>query len=101
MILSEISSKRPVFATRTKLSMVVFGLFSLPRLAIDLYPNVDFPVVTVTVLYPGADPESVEQRVLDPLEKALNGISQLKTLTSNGFPNLGQIILQFELEKKS
>lgn len=101
MILSEVSIKRPVFATMLNLVLVVFGLFSLPRLAVDLYPNVDFPVVTVSVLYPGADPESVEQRVLDPLEKALNGISQLKTLTSNGYPNLGQIILQFELEKKS
>src|SRR3989338_483269 len=101
MILSEISIKRPVFSTMLNLVLVVFGLFSLPRLVVDLYPSVDFPVVTVSVLYPGADPESVEQRVLDPLEKALNGISQLKSLTSNTFPNLGQIILQFELEKKS
>ncbi len=101
MFLSEISIKRPVFATMLNLVLVVFGLFCLPRLAVDLYPNVDFPVVTVTVLYPGADPESVEQRILDPLEKALNGISQLKSLTSNGYPNLGQLVLQFELEKKS
>jgi len=101
MILSEVSIKRPVFATMINLVLVVFGLFALPRLAIDLYPNVDFPIVTVSVLYPGADPESVEQRVLEPLEKALNGISQLKSITANGYPNMGMIILQFELEKKS
>ncbi len=101
MFLSDLSIKRPVFATMLNLALVVFGLFALPKLAIDLYPNVDFPVVTVLVGYPGADPESVEQRVLDPLEKAVNGISGLKSLSSNGFANFGQMVLQFDLEKDS
>jgi HAE1 family hydrophobic/amphiphilic exporter-1 len=55
----------------------------------------------VTVLYPGADPESVEQRVLDPLEDAVNGISGLDKLSSNAFPNLAQVVLSFKLEKDS
>ncbi|MDQ3234773.1 MAG: efflux RND transporter permease subunit, partial [Pseudobdellovibrionaceae bacterium] len=67
MILSDVSIKRPVFATMLNLVLVVFGLFALPRLAIDQYPDVDFPVVSATVVYPGADPETIEQRVLDPL----------------------------------
>lgn len=101
MQLSDLSIKRPVLATMLNVVLVIFGLFSLPQLSIDQYPDVDFPVVTVSVVYPGADPESIEQKVLDPLEKALNGISGLKSLASNGFPNVGQIVLQFNLEKNS
>ncbi len=100
MILSEVSIKRPVFATMLNLVLVVFGLFSLPRLAIDQYPDVDMPVVSATVVYRGADPETIEQRILDPLEKAVNGIAGLDTLQSTAFPNIAQIVLKFKLDKK-
>lgn len=100
MILSDVSIKRPVFATMLNLVLVVFGLFSLPRLAIDQYPDVDFPVVSATVVYKGADPETIEQRILDPLEKAVNGIAGLDTLQSTAFPNIAQIVLKFKLDKK-
>lgn len=101
MKLSDLSIKRPVFATMVNVVLLIFGLFSLPRLSVDLYPEVDFPVVTISVIYPGADPESVEQKILDPLEKALNGIGGLKNLSSNAFANMGQFVLQFNLEKDS
>lgn len=101
MLLSEVSIRRPVFATMLNLVLIVFGLFSLPKLPIDQFPNVDFPVVSVTVVYPGADPESVEQRILNHLEDAVNGISGLEKLASTAYPNLAQIILQFALEKNS
>jgi HAE1 family hydrophobic/amphiphilic exporter-1 len=101
MILSDVSIKRPVFATIVNLVLVVFGIFSLPELAVDMLPNVDFPFATVTVVYPGADPETIEQKVLDPLEEAVNGISGLDQLASNAYPSLGQIILRFKLEKNS
>lgn len=101
MKLSDLSIKRPVFATMLNVVLLVFGLFSLPRLSVDLYPEVDFPVITISVVYPGADPESIEQKILDPLEKALNGIGGLKSLSSNAFPNIGQFVLQFNLEKDS
>lgn len=101
MNLSDISIKRPVLATMLNVALLVFGLFSLPRLAVDLYPDVDFPIVTISVLYPGADPESIEQKILEPLEKSLNGIAGLKSLSSNAFQNLGQFVLQFDLERDS
>ncbi|HXW60151.1 MAG TPA: efflux RND transporter permease subunit, partial [Myxococcota bacterium] len=101
MLLSDLSIKRPVLATMLNVVLVIFGLFALPKLAIDLYPDVDFPVVTVQVMYPGADPESIEQKILKPLEKELNGISGLKSLAAQAFPNLGQLVLQFNLEKDS
>ena len=99
MLISDVSIKRPVFATMLNLVLIVFGLFSLPRLGVDQYPDVDFPVVTVSVVYPGADPESVEQRVLSPLEDAVNGLAGVETLTSTAYPNLAQIVLRFKLEK--
>lgn len=101
MILSEVSIKRPVFATMLNLVLIVFGLFSLPRLAVDQYPDVDFPVVTVSVVYPGADPSSVEQRILKPIEDAVNGISGLDRLSSTAYPSLAQVVLQFRLEKNT
>jgi HAE1 family hydrophobic/amphiphilic exporter-1 len=100
MVLSEVSIRRPVFATMLNLVLVVFGLFSLPRLPVDQFPEVDFPVVTVSVVYPGADPTSVEQRVLKPLEDAVNGLSGLEKLSSVAYPSLGTVVLQFKLEKK-
>lgn len=99
MILSDVSIRKPVFATILNLILIVFGLFSLPRLAIDQFPKIDFPVITVTVIYPGADPASVEQRVLDPLEKSVNGIGGLKRLSSNAVQSVAQMVLQFDLDK--
>jgi len=99
MILSDISIKRPVFVTMLNLVLVVFGLFALPELAVDQYPNVDFPVITATVVYPGADPDTIEQKVLEPLEEAVNGIAGIDKLSSNAFPNIAQLIINFKLEK--
>ncbi|RYZ55680.1 MAG: efflux RND transporter permease subunit, partial [Proteobacteria bacterium] len=99
MILSDVSIKRPVFATMLNLVLVVFGLFAFPELAVDQYPNVDFPIITATVTYPGADPETIEQKVLEPLEEAVNGIAGLDKVSSNAYPNIAQLVLQFKLEK--
>ncbi len=99
MFLSDVSIRRPVTATIMNVVLIVFGLFSLPRLAIDQMPDVDFPVVTISVLYPGADPETVEQRILEPLEQAVNSIGGLDKISSTAYPSLGQIVLQFKLEK--
>lgn len=101
MILSNVSIKRPVFATILNLVIVVFGLFSLPELPIELYPNVDFPVVSVMVTWPGAAPESVEAQILEPLERAVNGISGLDKVRSTAFPSAALLVLQFKLEKNS
>ncbi|MBC7660066.1 MAG: efflux RND transporter permease subunit [Chitinophagaceae bacterium] len=99
MILSDVSIKRPVFATMLNLVLVVFGLFALPELAVDQYPNVDFPIITATVTYPGADPETIEQKVLEPLEEAVNGIAGLDKVSGNAYPNIAQLVIQFKLEK--
>lgn len=99
MLLSDVSIKRPVFATMLNLVLVVFGLFSYGKLGIDQFPNVDFPVVVVSTLFKGADPKTIEDKILEPMEKGLNGIEGLESLTSTAFPNLGQIVLRFKLER--
>jgi hydrophobic/amphiphilic exporter-1 (mainly G- bacteria), HAE1 family len=65
---------RPVFTAMLVLAVVVFGLNAYPKMGVDEYPNVDFPVVTVTTVLRGADPETVERDVSDPLEEALSSL---------------------------
>jgi HAE1 family hydrophobic/amphiphilic exporter-1 len=99
MSLSDVAIKRPIFATMLNAVLIVFGLFGYSKIGIDQFPDVDFPVVIVQVVYPGADPASVEQKILEPLERGLAGLQQLETMTSSAFPNIGQIALQFKLER--
>jgi hydrophobic/amphiphilic exporter-1 (mainly G- bacteria), HAE1 family len=96
--IAEISIRRPVFAVMMIAALLVFGLVSYPRIGVDLFPNVEFPVVTVTVVYPGADPSSMESKVADPIEEALNTMSGIKILRSVNLESVTQVIVQFELE---
>ncbi len=87
MNLSAIAIKRPVFTVMVTLALMVFGLLGLSRLGTDLFPDVDFPVVTVTVPYPGAAPNEVELQVTKPLEDAivsLNGIDRMRSYSREG-----------------
>lgn len=99
MFLSDVSIKRPVFALVLNLALLVFGLMAYKKLGVDQLPNVDFPVVTVRVVYPGADPKSIEQKILKPLERGLSGLAGLDVLSSTAFPNVAQIVLRFALER--
>jgi HAE1 family hydrophobic/amphiphilic exporter-1 len=101
MKIAAISIRRPVFAIMLIAALTVFGLVSYPRIGVDLFPNVEFPVVTVTVVYPGADPASLETKVADPLEEALNTMSGIKVLRSTSLESVAQIFLQFELEVRA
>lgn len=91
--------RRPVFTTMLLLSVVVFGLYAYPRIGVDSMPNVDFPVVTVTVIHPGADPESMERDVAEPIEEAINTISGLDKLRSISVDSVTQVIAMFDLSR--
>jgi HAE1 family hydrophobic/amphiphilic exporter-1 len=80
------------------LAVVVFGLVSWPRIGVDNMPNVDVPVITVTTILPGADPETVERNVSKELEEALNTISGLDAIQSQNYESVSVVILQFNLE---
>lgn len=99
MKLPELSIKRPVFITMVGLALVVFGLVAFPRLALDLFPKVDFPVVNITTKLSGASPEIMESDVTDVIEEAVNTISGVKTITSRSMEEYSIVTVEFFLER--
>jgi multidrug efflux pump len=99
MQLSELSIRRPVFATVLSLLVVLVGLVSYTRLSVREYPKIDEPVVTVSVRYAGASAEVIESQVTKPLEDSIAGIDAVDVLTSISRPEQGQISVRFRLEK--
>src|SRR4029079_7330873 len=97
--LAEICVKRPVFATMLVLSLVVVGAFSFFSLGVDLFPKVDFPTITVTVVNPGSSPQEVETEITDKIEEAVNTISGIDELRSTSIEGISQVFVQFLLEK--
>jgi len=87
--------KRPVFTTMLVMLLVVFGLNAYPSLGIDLYPDVDFPIVTVTVTWSGTSPEEMETLVTKPIENAVSSVSNIKTLSSVTLEGFSQTTLEF------
>ncbi len=100
MFLSDLSIKRPVFATVLMLALVTLGAFSYRRLAIDMFPDIEIPVLSVITQYPGASPETVEREVTKKLEQAVNPISGVKHVYSTSREGLSTVIVEFNLEVK-
>ncbi len=101
MFLTRISVTHPVFATMMMVALLVMGAFSLQRLGLDQYPNVDVPVVVVVTSYPGATPETVETEVTRPVEDALNAIGGLDEVTSTSYEGRSVVVAKFKLEVQS
>ncbi len=101
MFLTRISIAQPVFATMVMVAILVFGIFSFQRLAIEQMPDVDFPVVAVVVAYPGAAPEAVEADIIKPIEDAVSTISGLDTTQSIAQSGQAMVIMMFDLEVDS
>lgn len=97
MKIAELSIKRPVFAAMVMVAVAVFGTVLYFRLPVDLFPEVDFPIVTVTVVYPGADPETMETRVAEPIEEAVNSLGGIRMLRSTSLESVTLIAIQFDL----
>ena len=97
MWFTRVSLRNPVFATMVMLAIVVLGLFSLQRLQVDQFPNIDFPVVVVTAEYPGASPEIVESEVTKKIEEAVNSIAGINALTSRSYEGQSVVIIEFQL----
>ena len=77
-------------------TVIILGLFSLAKLPIDLYPDIDTNTLMVITMYPGASAEDIEQNVTKPLENSLNSVEHLKHITSNSRENTSVITLEFE-----
>jgi HAE1 family hydrophobic/amphiphilic exporter-1 len=95
--LSDISIRRPVLATVMIGTLVVFGLAAYGDIGVDLFPNVEFPIVTVTAIYPGADPESVETKVLEKLEEAVGSVGGIDFMQGTAQENVATMVVQFQL----
>ncbi|MEW6249986.1 MAG: efflux RND transporter permease subunit [Planctomycetota bacterium] len=99
MILSDTAIRRPVFTTMVILAIIVFGAVAFRRIGIDLFPRVEFPVITILTELRGADPETIETTVTDPIEQAVSTISAIKHLRSTSAEGFSQVVIEFELEK--
>jgi HAE1 family hydrophobic/amphiphilic exporter-1 len=98
MFLSNLSIKQPVFATMMMAALAVLGIASYAQLKVDFFPKVEIPVVTVTTVYPGAGPETVEREVTKRIEEEINtveGVNHIESISQEGLSN---IVIEFELE---
>jgi len=99
MSLPELSIRRPVFAWMLMAAVIVFGMISFHRLGISQLPDVDFPVVGVSMTLNGAAPEVMESQVLDPIEDAIMEIDGIRSVTSTAQQSSGSISVEFELNQ--
>jgi len=99
MILTEISVRRPVFATVVSLVLAMLGLMAAWRLAIREYPQIEAPQVSVTIGYRGASAEVIETKITRPIEDRLSGIEGLEKLSSSSEDERSRINLEFSLDK--
>ena len=99
MWLAETSIKRPVFATMFITALVVLGLVSYPEIGVDLYPKIDFPVVSINTQLRGASPEIMDIDVTDKIEEVINTINGVKTITSSSLEGVSNITVEFVLER--
>ena len=88
--------KRPVMTTLSFVAVLIIGLFSLAKLPIDLYPDIETNTIMVMTTYQGASAEDIEQNVTRPLENTLNSVEHLKHITSKSKENISIITLEFE-----
>ena len=98
MWFTRVSIGNPVMATMVMLAFVVLGAFSYQRLAVDQFPNIDFPTVVIVMDYPGASPEIVESEVTKKVEEAVNTVAGISTLYSRSYEGTSVVIVEFNLD---
>ena len=99
MILSDVSIRRPVFATVINLVVLLIGVISYTRLPVRLIPNVDTPVVTVNTAYPGASAQVIESQITQPIEDALSGVEGIDFISSVSREQSSQVTIRFNLNR--
>ena len=97
MTLSDLSIKRPILTWMMTLALIVFGVLGYERLAIDRFPDMEYPVLTVTAELEGASPEGMEEDVTDVIEEQLNSLAGVRSLRSTSYQGVAEIVVEFEL----
>ena len=99
MNLSEIFIRKPVMTILVMLTVAFFGILCYIYLPVSDMPDVDYPTITVSVDWPGADPETVANNVVVPLEQQFTTIPGLQTISSTSYTGSATIVLQFRLNR--
>lgn len=99
MLLSDLSVKRPVFATVLNILLVVFGIVAFTMLPLREYPDIDRPIVTINTSYPGASAEVVETQVTQLVEERISGIEGIKNINSSSRNGRSRISIEFNLTR--
>src|SRR5712671_3482349 len=99
MNLSEPFIRRPVMTAVLTLSVILFGILAYIQLPVNDLPAVDYPVIQVTVGYPGASPDTIANNIATPLERQFMQINGLEVVTSKSTQGVATFTLQFELDK--
>ena len=95
----KLAINRPITTLMGVLTFVIFGIMSYKSMPINLFPNVDFPIVTVQTTYNGADPSTVETKVTDKIEEAISGVDGIDKLMSTSYEGFSAVTIQFKLTK--
>jgi len=98
MFLPDLSIRRPVFIVMQVLAIMVLGWISYTRIPIDLMPDVEFPYISITTIYPGAGAKEIESQVTKKIEDAMSSISGLKNIYSTSAEGFSQVFLEFHLD---
>ncbi len=99
MKIADLFIKRSVTTLTLTGAIIIFGLFGFRSMGVDLFPEIDLPVVSVYTILPGASPDVVDENVTAVIEEQISTISGIETLTSQSFEGASQIIVQFDLNK--
>lgn len=97
MKLTEVAIKRPAFMTMIFVALAVLGLYGYLQMGVDLLPKMDWPMVFVSTVYPGAGPEEVETQITKPIEESLSSLSGLKSLRAYSGENVAFFVIEFEM----
>jgi len=97
MSLSSLALNRPVFAMVMSIIIVLFGAIGYQSLGVREYPAIDPPIISVRTNYTGANPEIIESQITEPIEKSLNSIEGIRTISSNSSLGASTITVEFDL----
>ena len=98
MNIAKLSIKRPIFMACIVILVIVIGIISFNKLGVDIFPPIDFPVVTVMTVYPGTSPEEIEKLITKPIEEQVSTIAGIKRLSSRNLEGVSIVIAEFTFE---
>jgi HAE1 family hydrophobic/amphiphilic exporter-1 len=96
MKLTELAIKRPAFMTMIFVAFAVLGIFGYSRMGVDLLPTMDWPMVSVVTIYPGAGPKEIESLVSKPIEEAVSAVEKLDNVRSYSYEGVSVVLAQFK-----